>query len=462
MTDLPTGTLTLLFSDIEGSTSLLRRMGNQYAAALSAQRAILRAAFGRWRGREMGTEGDSFFIIFESVRDAVNAALQAQRELSDHVWPCSAPLRVRMGMHTGEPTRHEDGYIGMDVHRAARVASSAHGGQVVLSEATYRIAVERPSEGVSYIDLGWHRLKDIPQLEHLYQLAAAGMRRHFPALKSLGAAGNLPTPATSIVGREEELRELSDLLVESEVRLVTLTGPGGSGKTRLAIAVAALLGTHFPDGVYFVPLESVDAADVMWTTIAGVLGVTGEGGAPADVLDYITARTALLVLDNLEQLPAASGVVGELLAQAQGICIIATSRRPLHVGGEYEHPVPPLTLPAAVGGDTEAASTSGSVQLFVKRAQMIRAHFALNADNIHDVVEVCRRLDGLPLAIVLAAARVKTLSPRALTDGGLDHQGSARRALAGYPGRELPSPPDICNSPKLAIKPWPGCSRLPS
>ncbi len=433
MDDLPTGTLTLLFSDIEGSTSLLSRLGDRYAEVLSAQRTILRAAFGRWRGREMGTEGDSFFVVFSSVGDAVGAALQAQRELADYPWPAGAAVRVRMGLHTGEPTRHEDGYVGMDVHRAARVAGSAHGGQVLLSEATCRIASAQRLDGVTYVDLGHHRLKDLPEEEHLFQLAAEGLERRSPPPKSLGAAASLPVPTTSIVGRDGELRELQELIKAAEVRLVTLTGPGGTGKTRLAIALAALLEGSFGDGVYFVPLESVESAEVMWTTIAEALGVTGEGRAPPTFLEYVAPRELLLILDNLEQLPDAAGVVDRLLAAGQGVRIVATSRRPLHLSGEYEHPVPPLTLPDAAAAD--GVGDSGAVRLFIQRARMVRPAFALSSDNLDDIVDICRRMDGLPLAIELVAARLRLLTVRALRtrlDNALELTGPA----AGRPTRQ--------------------------
>lgn len=412
MDDLPTGTLTLLFSDIEASTRLLSRLGDRYAEVLSAQRAILRSAFGRWRGREMGTEGDSFFVVFSSVGGAIGAALQAQRELTAYPWPDGVAVRVRMGLHTGEPTRHEDGYVGMDVHRAARVAGSAHGSQVMLSEATYRIAAAQRLDGVRYIDLGRHRLKDLPEAEHLFQLVAEGLERRFPPPKSLGAAASLPVPSTSIVGRDGELRELQELMAAVDVRLVTLTGPGGTGKTRLAIALAALLDGSFGDGVYFVPLESVESADAMWTTIAEVLGVTGEGRAPPTFLEYVAPRELLLVLDNLEQLPEAASIVDQLLATGPGVRIVATSRRPLHLSGEHEHPVPPLTLPDAA--DVDGVGDSGAVRLFVQRARMVRADFSLSPDNLDDVVDICRRMDGLPLGIELVAARLRLLAPRAL------------------------------------------------
>lgn len=407
MTDLPTGTLTLLFSDIEGSTGLLSRLGDRYGEVLSTHRKIMRTSFSRHQGRELGTEGDSFFVVFGSAGSAVHAALDAQRGLHEQLWPDGVRVAIRMGLHTGEPTRHEDGYIGMDVHRAARVAACAHGGQVVLSEPTYRLAAGQPD--VSFLDLGAHRLKDIPQVERLYQLTADGLPLAFPPLKTLGARATLPVQATPIVGRDTELSELRALLSAPEVRLVTLTGPGGSGKTRLAIAVADSLAGQFPDGIYFVPLESVRSGEVMWTTIAEALGVSGEGLVPAVLLAHLSSRRTLLVLDNLEQLPAAAEVVADLLAAGPGVGVLGTSRRPLHLGPEHEHPVPPLTLPTG-----PAAEDSGAVRLFVQRARMVRSGFALTEDNRGDVGEICRRLDGLPLAIELAAARVKLIGPRAL------------------------------------------------
>ncbi|CAN5320221.1 hypothetical protein BH20ACT5_BH20ACT5_16380 [soil metagenome] len=419
MTALPTGTLTLLFSDIEGSTSLLSNLGARYGEVLSPQREIMRAAFRPHGGREMGTEGDSFFVVFRSVGDALNAAITAQRGLHRHQWPDSVRVGVRMGIHTGEPTRHEDGYVGMDVHRAARVAACAHGGQAVISEPTYRIASAQP--GVSFLDLGRHRLKDIPQVEHLYQLAAEGLPRQFPPLRSLGTGATLPAPSTPMIGRDRELSELQALLSAPEVRLVTLTGPGGSGKTRLAIAAAASLEGRFSDGLYFVALESVRSVEVMWTTIAEMLGVGADGRGPAATLDHLSTRRSLLVLDNLEQLDGAAGVVSDLLAAGAGVVVLATSRRPLHLAAEYEHPVPPLSLPVG-----SAAEDSGAVRLFLQRAGMVRPGFGLTAENSAEVAEICRRLDGLPLAIELAAARMKLVGPRALLarlDGSLEFPG---------------------------------------
>lgn len=406
-------TLTMLFTDIEGSTTLLRRLEDAYRDVLTQQRSILRAAFRRHDGREMGTEGDSFFVVFDSVSDAVRAAAEGQRQLAACAWPDDAEVGVRMGLHTGEPVPHEDGYVGMDVHRAARISGCAHGGQVVLSEATHRIAAAAQLPGLSFIDLGRHRLKDLPAPEHLYQIVADDLRRTFPPLRSLGARANLPLVPTSLIGRDGELRELQDLIENDGVRAVTLTGPGGSGKTRLALALATALDTAFADGVFFIELESATALDAAWTTIADAIGVTGEVRGPQGIVDDISGRHALLVLDNLEQLRDAAALVDQLLTAGPRIHCVLTSRRALYVAGEHEHVVPPLTLPSA-DASWEEIGRSGAVTLFVQRARMLRPDFALAEANAADVSEICRRLDGLPLAIELAAARVKLLGIRGL------------------------------------------------
>src|SRR5215218_610139 len=406
---MPTGTLTLLFSDIEGSTSLLRALGDDWAGVLSAQRRILRAAFARCGGRELGTEGDSFFVVFPSALQGTTAALEAQRGLTEHPWPPGGRIRVRMGLHTGEPTPHEDGYVGIDVHLAARVAAAAHGGQVVLTEATRQLVAGHLADGTVLTDLGRHRLKDFPQPVALAQLSGAGLDERFPPLRTLGERTHLPPQATGIVGRDGELAELRRALAEEGRRLVTLTGPGGSGKTRLSIAVAESLGNHFADGVYFVPLDAARTADVAESSLAETLGLPADARSPSDVLHFLAGQRLLLVLDNLEQLPEAGTVVEGLLAAAPQIAVVATSRRPLHVYGEREHPVPPLTLPAA--GRVE---NSGAVALFAERARLVRPGFTVTPDVADDVAEICRLVDGLPLAIELVAARTKLLSPRAL------------------------------------------------
>ena len=409
---LPTGTVSLLFSDIEGSTALLSRLGMAYVDALDGHRQVLRTAWAAHGGTEMGTEGDSFMVVFSTAAAAVRAAVQAQRRLAAFRWPAGELVRVRMGIHTGSPTVHDGDYVGMDVHRAARIAAAAHGGQVVVSYATAQLVVANLPEGVSLLDLGRHQLKDIPVVEHLLQVSVEGLPSAFPPLRTIGAVSNLPVPGTRLVGRDDELAKLAALLRNPDVRLVTLTGPGGSGKTRLAIALAEALAEDYPDGVFYVPLAAVTAKEEMWNAIVEVIGVPPEARTRSQRLGYVGA-SSLIVLDNLEQLPEAADVVRELMEAARGVRVVTTSRRPLHLAGEQEHPVPPLGLP----DDTarlEEAEQSGAVQLFVGHARMVRPDFALSAENVEAVTAICRRLDGLPLAIEFAAARSKLLSPTAL------------------------------------------------
>jgi class 3 adenylate cyclase/DNA-binding SARP family transcriptional activator len=433
-TGLPSGTVTLLVSDIDGATALLSRLGPAYIDALAGQRRILRAAWAEHGGTELGTErGDGFSVVFATAPAAVAAAVQAQQELAGFDWPAGEPVRVRIGIHTGNPTLHDGAYVGMDVHRAARIVAAAHGGQVVLSSAAAELAAASLPEGVRLRDLGSHQLKDIPRPEHLLQLAIEGLPSDFAPLRTLGTASSLPRPATPLVGREGEVAQLTALLGSPQVRLVTLTGPGGTGKTRLAIAVAERLVQQFPDGVYFVDLATATTTDVMWTTIAETLDVPPEGRIPPGFFSHVAHRSALLILDNLEQVTAADEVVAELLQEAPQVVVVATSRRPLNVPGELQHAVPPLELPEHA--DFASAAGAGAVQLFLQAARSVRSGFAVTPDNIADVVAICSRLDGLPLAIELAAARSKLLAPPALLarlDMALDMKASG----VGRPTRQ--------------------------
>jgi predicted ATPase/class 3 adenylate cyclase len=433
MREFPTGTVTLLFTDIEGSTALLGRLGERYGEALLAQRTLMRAAISASGGLEMGTAGDSFFVVFSSAPQAVRCCLAAQRALADHDWPGGVAVRVRMGLHSGEPAVQDDDYVGMDVHRAARIAAAAHGGQVVLSEATRLLAASELAAGVSVLDLGWHRLKDIEAPERIYQLVAPGLPDRFPPLKSLGAPTSLPVPLTPLVGRDADLARVSAALAGPGARLVTLTGTGGVGKTRLSLAAAASLDQAFPHGVFFIPLAAVRDGEVMWKAIADILNVAGDGTAEGAVTAYLAGRRALLVLDNLEQLAGAAAVVAGLLAAAPGLVVLATSRRPLHLPGEQELPVPPLQLPRAAGAEQVAAS--GAVRLFVQQAALARPGFAVTEGNAADIAAICAHLDGLPLAIELAAARIRLLGPRALL-ARLDRSLDLAAADVGQPSRQ--------------------------
>jgi predicted ATPase/class 3 adenylate cyclase len=428
VTRLPSGTVSLLFSDIEGSTVLLSRLGPSYVDALTGQRLVLRKAWTGHRGVELGTEGDSFFVAFPTAGDAVAAAVQAQREMAAYPWPGGEHVRVRIGIHTGTPQIHDGDYVGMDVHRAARIAATAHGGQVVVSSVTAELARGGLPDGVSLRDLGDHQLKDIPFREHLLQVDIDGLQTEFPALRSIGTASSLPSSSTVLVGREREIQELCALVEEPDVRLVTLTGPGGSGKTRLAIAAAGQLKGRFSDGVFFVALAGVTTAEVMWTSIAAVLDVPPTARTPPRLFDHVDRLSALFVLDNLEQLSGADDVVAQLIDAAPEVVVVVTSRRALSLPAEHRHRVPPLSLPADVS--LAGAQGSSAVRLFVERARAVAPGFAVTGANVADIVAICRRLDGLPLAIELCAARMRLLTPAALLrriDSTLDLSSPSQR-----------------------------------
>jgi predicted ATPase/class 3 adenylate cyclase len=426
---LPTGTVTFLFTDIEGSTRLLQTLGDRYAAVRDEHAATLRRAVAEAGGVEVSTEGDSFFVAFPSPLGAVRAAVAAQRDLATHDWPPGRPVRVRMGLHTGEGVLGGDNYVGLDVNRAARIAAAGRGGQVIVSDATRGLVAHALPQGVSVRDLGQHRLKDLAQPEHLHQLVVEGLRGDFPPPRTLDARlNNLPLQLTSLVGREEEIAEVTRLL--DRARLVTLSGPGGVGKTRLAVGVAERLGDRFAAGIVFVPLAAVTRPELALAGIARAVGADLAGTrAPLEALaEQLGHDRWLLVLDNLEQVTDVAGDLGELLGRCPGVAVLATSRTVLGLGAEREYPVAPLSLPADPAGVPLAALLAApAVALFVERARAVRPDFTLTEANAWVVVELCRRLEGLPLAIELAAARTRLLEPDALLGrlaGSLDALGT--------------------------------------
>jgi predicted ATPase/class 3 adenylate cyclase/DNA-binding CsgD family transcriptional regulator len=415
---LPTGTVTLLFTDIEGSTQLLQQVGERYAEVLAACRLLLRAVFHEWHGHEVDTQGDGFFVVFARATDAVSAAVAAQCALASHSWPSGAAVRVRMGMHTGEPLLTAEGYVGLDVHHAARIMSAGHGGQVILSPTTRELVQYDLPDGVLLRDLGEHRLKDLHHQSRLFQLVIAGLPAEFAALQTLDRyPHNLPIQATPLIGREKEVAAILRLLSREEVRLVTLIGPGGIGKTRLGLQVAAELSDAFSDGVYFVNLAPISNPTFVVPTIAQTLDLKETGDQP--LLDLLQAslrdKQLLLLLDNFEQVLNVASQVADLLAACPRLKVLVTSRFVLHVRGEQEFTVPPLTVPDPKHlPDLAVLSQYEAVELFIARAQAVKPEFQLTTANAPIIAEICARLDGLPLAIELAAARSKLLPPQAL------------------------------------------------
>jgi predicted ATPase/class 3 adenylate cyclase len=416
MTDLPSGTVTFLFTDIEGSTRLLQQLGEKYAILLADHERLLREVCETNHGRVVDIHGDSFFVAFSRALDAIHAVVQSQHALTDHSWPDGVTVRVRMGLHTGEPQINALGYMGIDVHRAARISAVAYGGQVVLSQTTHDLVQSELPEGVTFRDLGEHRLKDLRQPKHLYQLVIAGLPFDFLPLKSLNVStNNLPIQLTSFIGRKKEIAEVRQAI--SEYRLVTLTGPGGSGKTRLALQVASEMIEHFHDGVFFVALAPIMDPKLVASTIAQSLGIPEVAGRSiADSLkDYLQSKSLLLLLDNFEQVIPAAPLVAELLVACGGLKTLVTSREGLRVSGEHEYFVPPLPLPNLTQlPSVESLSQYAAVELFLQRARSVKPDFRITPDTAPAVAEICYRLDGLPLAIELAAARIKLLPPRAM------------------------------------------------
>src|SRR5438309_2141385 len=434
---LPTGTVTFLFTDIEGSTRLMQELGERYVPLQVVHHELLRNAFRTNDGRELRTEGDSFFCVFASAVDACQAAATAQRSFAEHPWPKGGALRVRIGLHTGEAPLMGEEYIGLDVHHAARIAGAAYGGQVLVSEATQAlVGGSLPSE-LTLRDLGTHRLRDLARTEHLFQLVVNGVPDIFPALRTVdGTPNNLPTQLTSFVGRGEMVARAKHVL--EGCRLMTLTGPGGIGKTRLSLQVAAETFDQFPDGVYFVPLSAVRDPDVIPSVIAQSLslGLTGNKMPLDAVKEHLLDRKVLLLMDNFEQLlPDAAGLPASLLQASPKLKVIVSSRAALRSYGEQEFPVEPLDLPdPKTRPSLETLSQFEAVKLFIERALAAKPDFHATNENAPAIAGICERVDGLPLAIELAAARIKLFSPQALftrLEKSLSALGTGSRDLPG-------------------------------
>ncbi len=432
MNDLPTGRVTFLFTDIEGSTTLVQEVGtDRYRRLQEEHSRLLRQVVTAHGGRDFGTEGDAHHFVFVGAAEAVRAAIEGQRTLGKHEWPPEAVIRVRMGLHTGEVHLGGDDYVGVELNRVARISAAGHGGQILVSEETRREAQPEVADA-TFTNLGRHRLKDLREPEHLHQLHASSLQAEFPPIRSIDTRPkSLPAQLTSFVGREREVDEIAALA--SGHRLVTLAGPGGSGKTRLAVSVADRLLPRFDDGVFFVPLAPVFEPDLVPSTVASVLGLREGPESPILVTlqEFLRDRGLLLVLDNFEHILQAAPLVTKLLEAAPRVEILVTSRTLLRVQGEHGYEVPPLPVPSPNGHSPQELSANPAVRLFVERAAAIRRGFVLNEENASAVAEVVRKLDGLPLAIELASARIRILSAGellarldrrlgALTGGGRD------------------------------------------
>ncbi len=414
MPRVPSGTVTFLLTDIEGSTGLLQRLGDaRYAPLLTEHRRLLRAAFRREGGQEIGTQGDALTVAFPRARAAVAAAVAAQQAILRHSWPEGVMPRVRMGLHTGEPGRAAGEYVGLDVHRAARICAAGHGGQILLSLTTSALVEGSLPPDIQLRNLGSHRLSALQQPEKIFQVLHPDLPNEFPPLRSLDVLpNNLPRQLTSFIGRGREIAEVKRLL--STTPVLMLAGPGGCGKTRLALQVAADLIHAFADGVWLVELAALTDSDLVVQAVASALGAREVPGRPlvATVLDYLRTKELLLILDNCEHLVTACARLAEaIIRSCPRLRVLATSREPLGVPGETVWHVPSLSLAENHRvASVERLMLYEATRLFVERAIAVQPRFTLTPQNAVAVAAVCRRLDGMPLAIELAAARMRVLS----------------------------------------------------
>jgi predicted ATPase/class 3 adenylate cyclase len=416
---LPTGTITFLFTDIEGSTRLWQEHPGRMKLNLARHDQILRDCIERNQGHVFKTVGDAFCAAFPTALQGVKAALEAQLALSREDWG-ECVLKVRMGLHSGDAEQREEDYFGTTLNRTARLMSAGHGGQTLLSLAAQQLVAGSLPEGAALCDLGRHRLKDLVSPEQIFQLDSIGLSSDFPPLRTLDIQrNNLPTQLTHFVGRERETAAVQRLLDKPDVRLVTLSGAGGTGKTRLSLQVAANLLDEFEDGVWFVELASISDPGLFLPTVAATLKVREIAGRSITgvLQDYLSDKQLLLVLDNFEQIVSAATDISAILAASPRIKILVSSREVLRLRGEHDYPVPPLGLPESKRRQTAAVLAQyEAIALFTQHAQAADASFELNEENANIVAEICMKLDGLPLAIELAAARSRLLKPAAMLD----------------------------------------------
>jgi class 3 adenylate cyclase len=445
MAELPSGTVTFLFTDIEGSTRLLTRLRGRYLEILAEHQRLLRGAFNAYGGREVHTEGDAFFVAFARASDAIAAAVAGQRALASESWPEGVKVRVRMGVHTGEAAISMDDYVGLDVHRAARICSAGHGGQVVVSNSSRALVADDLPQDASFSDLGEHRLKDLDRPEHLFQVVAGDLRRHFPRLSSMspgsGGANGLPPRPNRTIGRDDDVRAIADRLSVRGVRLLTLTGPGGVGKTRLGLEAARAVKGGFADGAYFVSLAALRRPEDVPAAIVDTLAIVMLSGESADQAAerFLAAKRLLLVVDNFEHLLAAAPFIGRLLDACPALAVLATSREPLSLHAEERYPVSPLAVPARATPE-DAATLAGvdAVALFCERVRAGDPGFGLAESNAAAVAEICRtrsvRNSG-------SAANSSSLDSPAKASSAWPRSPRSTTTPTAQPGSPAPPPP---------------------
>jgi predicted ATPase/class 3 adenylate cyclase len=413
--ELPSGIVTFVFSDIEGSTKLMKRLGPRYMDVLERHRELLRTAWSAHGGAEVATEGDGCFVAFANATDAIRACAEGQRLLQAEAWPEDGVVRVRMGAHSGLAAPHHGDYVALAASQAARVTNAAHGGQVLVSEETAERCASVP--GIGFVTAGRFRLRDFDEPVCLQQLTASGLEQKFPAVRALPAEGhNVVRPANTFVGRDHEASHVASLLRPG--RLVTIVGPGGVGKTRLALELGVRVAEAWSDGVWVVDLSNVEDPELVGDAIGAAVGGPTRGVEGWDeIIEVLRSQNALIVLDNTEvHVEQCARLALELLKSCKQLGILTTGREPLRVAGELIVPLAPLPVPGAVS-DRDEAERSAAVRLFLDRARAARPGFAFGAEAVAPIVGICRRLEGLPLAIEIAANRTSVLQPAEILAG---------------------------------------------